>query len=98
MGPPSADVNDDAGKRERGKGKRKDRNGLRACPFPVSRVPFPRSRIPCLITYMLDPKKLIVVGDRVLVEVQEGEERTGVGLYLPPTAIASQAVQKGRIV
>ncbi len=47
---------------------------------------------------MSDPKKLIVVGDRVLVEVQEGEERTGVGLYLPPTAIASQAVQKGRIV
>jgi chaperonin GroES len=44
------------------------------------------------------PKKLIVVGDRVLIEVEEGEERTGVGLYLPPTAIASQAVQKGRIV
>jgi co-chaperonin GroES (HSP10) len=44
------------------------------------------------------PKKLIVVGDRVLIVPEEGEERTGVGLYLPPTAIAGQAVQSGRIV
>ncbi len=43
-------------------------------------------------------KKLIVVGDRVLVKVEEGEERTKVGLYLPPTAVDSQAVQGGRIV
>jgi co-chaperonin GroES (HSP10) len=46
----------------------------------------------------LPPKNLIVVGDRVLVVPEEGEERTGVGLYLPPTAIAGQAVQSGRIV
>jgi len=44
------------------------------------------------------PKKLIVVGDRVLIVPEEGEERTGVGLYLPPTAVAGQAVQSGRIV
>ena len=31
-------------------------------------------------------KELIVVGDRVVVKVEEGEERTTVGLYLPPTA------------
>ncbi|MBK8247946.1 MAG: co-chaperone GroES [Gemmatimonadetes bacterium] len=43
-------------------------------------------------------KKLIVVGDRVLIRVEEGEERTNVGLYLPPTAIDSQAVQGGTIV
>jgi len=43
-------------------------------------------------------KRLIVVGDRVLVHVQEGEERTKVGLYLPPTAMDSQAVQGGKIV
>jgi chaperonin GroES len=43
-------------------------------------------------------KRLIVVGDRVLVAVEEGEERTKVGLYLPPTAIDSQAVQGGHIV
>jgi len=43
-------------------------------------------------------KELIVVGDRVLVKVEEGEERTNVGLYLPPTAVDNQAVQSGRIV
>src|SRR5437870_5822993 len=43
-------------------------------------------------------KELIVVGDRVLVKVEEGEERTNVGLYLPPTAVDNQAVQGGRIV
>src|SRR5688500_605313 len=42
-------------------------------------------------------KKLIVVGDRVLVKPEEGEERSKVGLYLPPTAIDSQAVQGGKI-
>jgi chaperonin GroES len=43
-------------------------------------------------------KDLIVVGDRVLVKVVEGEERTNVGLYLPPTAVDNQAVQSGTIV
>jgi co-chaperonin GroES (HSP10) len=41
---------------------------------------------------------LLVVGDRVLVRVEDGEERTKVGLYLPPTAMDSQAVQGGEIV
>ena len=44
------------------------------------------------------PKRLIVVGDRVLITPEEGEERTSVGLYLPPTAIDHQAVQSGRII
>lgn len=43
-------------------------------------------------------KHLIVVGDRVLIKVEDGEERTKVGLYLPPTALDSQAVQGGEIV
>ena len=43
-------------------------------------------------------KELIVVGDRVLVAIEDGEERTKVGLYLPPTAMDNQAVQGGRIV
>jgi len=47
---------------------------------------------------MPKPKKLIVVGDRVLIVPGEGEERTNVGLYLPPTAVDHQAVQGGRIV
>ena len=43
-------------------------------------------------------KRLIVVGDRVLVQPEEGEDRTKVGLYLPPTAVDSQAVQGGKVV
>ena len=43
-------------------------------------------------------KQLLVVGDRVLIHVEDGEERSKVGLYLPPTAIDAQAVQGGRIV
>jgi co-chaperonin GroES (HSP10) len=44
------------------------------------------------------PKRLIVVGDRVLITPEEGEERTNVGLYLPQTALDSRQVQGGRIV
>jgi co-chaperonin GroES (HSP10) len=43
-------------------------------------------------------KRLIVVGDRVLIAPEEGEDRTKVGLYLPPTAVDTQAVQGGRIL
>jgi len=43
-------------------------------------------------------KRLIVVGDRVLVKSEDGEERTNVGLYLPPTAVDNQAIQGGRII
>ncbi|HEV2751492.1 MAG TPA: co-chaperone GroES family protein [Gemmatimonadales bacterium] len=44
------------------------------------------------------PKRLIVVGDRVLIAPEEGEERTNVGLYLPPTAVEARQVQGGRVV
>jgi co-chaperonin GroES (HSP10) len=48
---------------------------------------------------MSEPKKrLIVVGDRVLVSPEEGEERSKVGLYLPATAVDKQAVQGGTVV
>ena len=43
-------------------------------------------------------KKLVVVGDRVLITPEEGEERTRVGLYLPQSALDSLAVQGGRVV
>ena len=43
-------------------------------------------------------KRLIVVGDRVLIQPEEGEDRTKVGLYLPATAMDSQAVQGGTVV
>ena len=44
------------------------------------------------------PKRLMVVGDRVLISPEFGEERTNVGLYLPPTALEGRQVQGGRIV
>lgn len=45
------------------------------------------------------PKELQVVGDRVLITPEDGDEqRTRVGLYLPATAIDSQQVQTGLIV
>ena len=48
---------------------------------------------------ILDGKKrLIVVGDRVLIQPEEGEDRSHVGLYLPPSAVDAQAVQGGRVV
>jgi co-chaperonin GroES (HSP10) len=43
-------------------------------------------------------KELIVVGDRVLIRMEDGEERTKVGLYLPATAVEGQQVQGGIIV
>ena len=43
-------------------------------------------------------KELIVVGDRVLVRVADGEQRTKVGLYLPANAVDNLAVQGGEIV
>ena len=47
----------------------------------------------------MEPKKqLIVVGDRVLIQPEDGEERTRVGLYLPASAVDNQAVQGGTVV
>ncbi len=43
-------------------------------------------------------KKLLVVGDRVLISPEGGEERTRVGLYLPATAVETQQVQEGLII
>jgi co-chaperonin GroES (HSP10) len=45
------------------------------------------------------PKELRVVGDRVLITPEDGEEhRSRVGLYLPATAVDAQQVQTGLIV
>ena len=40
-------------------------------------------------------KELLVVGDRVLLRLDNQEERTEVGLYLPPTALEKETVQSG---
>lgn len=43
-------------------------------------------------------KKLIVVGDRLLVRPEEGEERTHAGLYLPQTAVSARQARGGWVV
>lgn len=43
-------------------------------------------------------ERLVVIGDRVLIQPDEGEHRTEVGLYLPRWAVEKEQVQAGRIV
>lgn len=43
-------------------------------------------------------KELILVGDRVLVEPDEGQDRTEAGLYLPEGVKEKEKVQSGRII
>lgn len=43
-------------------------------------------------------RELIVVGDRVLIEPQEGQDRTDSGLYLPQGAKEKEEVQSGIVV
>ena len=47
---------------------------------------------------MKPSSRLLVVGDRVLVLPDKGEERTRAGLILPAGAVAQEPVQSGRIV
>jgi len=42
--------------------------------------------------------ELIVVGDRVLVSVDDGEECTSGGILVPATAVNQRSVQTGRVV
>ncbi len=43
-------------------------------------------------------KQLIVVGDRLLIRPEEGEERTNSGLILPQSAVASRQARGGWVV
>ncbi len=43
-------------------------------------------------------RKLIVMGDRVLIRPDGGAEKTAVGLYLPQTVLDKDSVQSGTIV
>jgi chaperonin GroES len=43
-------------------------------------------------------KNLIVVGDRVLIEPDEGTDKTSSGLYLPPTVREKEKVIGGYVV
>jgi co-chaperonin GroES (HSP10) len=43
-------------------------------------------------------KKIIVVGDRVLIRLKKPNEKTGSGLYLPPGVQEKERVQQGYII
>ncbi len=43
-------------------------------------------------------KRLVVIGDRVLVKQEDLEDRTEVGLYLPQTVVEKEEIQSGRVV
>jgi chaperonin GroES len=43
-------------------------------------------------------KKLIVIGDRVLIRLSKPDERTGSGLYLPPGVQEKEKVQQGYVI
>ncbi|OOG75392.1 co-chaperone GroES family protein [Algoriphagus sp. A40] len=43
-------------------------------------------------------KKLIVVGDRVLIRLKKPNEKTGSGLYLPPGFQEREKIQQGYII
>lgn len=43
-------------------------------------------------------KKLLVVGDRVLIKPEQGERRTKVGLLLPAGVVEKEEVRSGSVV
>src|SRR3989339_776357 len=43
-------------------------------------------------------KKIILVGDRILIRPSESKDRTKVGLYLPPNMEERDRVQSGYVV
>jgi co-chaperonin GroES (HSP10) len=47
---------------------------------------------------MKTKKNLVVVGDRVLIESDEGMDKTSSGLYLPPTVKEKEKVAGGYVV
>jgi co-chaperonin GroES (HSP10) len=47
---------------------------------------------------MIDTRKIIIVGDRVLIKPEEDLEKTNSGLYLPPGVKEKEKVQGGYII
>jgi chaperonin GroES len=43
-------------------------------------------------------KKLIVIGDRILIRLSKPNERTATGLYLPPGVQEKEKVQQGHVI
>lgn len=43
-------------------------------------------------------KKLIIIGDRILIKPQHADERTATGLFLPPGVQEKERVQQGYVI
>jgi co-chaperonin GroES (HSP10) len=43
-------------------------------------------------------KQMVVVGDRVLLQVDDGQDKTKSGLYLPPSVREREKVATGKVV
>jgi len=43
-------------------------------------------------------KQMLVVGDRILLEADDGQDRTQSGLYLPPSVREKEKIATGRVV
>lgn len=53
---------------------------------------------PHIISSMKTRKNLIIVGDRVLIDPDEGMDKTPSGLYLPPTVKEKEKIMGGHVV
>jgi len=62
-------------------------------PFFLSNNPFSMR-----ITSENKLRKLIIVGDRVLIRLKKSSEKTSSGLYLPPGVQEKERVQQGYII
>ncbi len=51
-----------------------------------------------ILTHDNKLKKLIVIGDRVLIRLSKADERTQTGLYLPPGVQEKEKVQQGYVI
>ena len=43
-------------------------------------------------------KKLVIIGDRVLIRLSKADSRTQTGLYLPPGVQEKEKVQQGHVI
>ena len=50
------------------------------------------------LTGVLFMDDIIIVGDRVLIKPQEGEQQTKAGLYLPASVVDKEHVSLGRVI
>ncbi len=57
-----------------------------------------KNRKPYILPLMKTKKNLIIVGDRVLLEPDEGMDKTPSGLYLPPTVKEKEKIMGGHVV